>query len=187
MSKAVVGSFASIRWHLPLYPRSHSLPECQRICETTPDSFIQAANARAAQETPVIQEEPVETSEETSRPVWQYSPEVSTSYTAWQDADYAPQQQIAHSSENALPHDTGIGSTVPGYSYAEEDTPNPSQETAVLARDDPSMRFASSFTTFTTDPVQSKRLRDSTRPPSTSKRTHQSEGRTGSLRYGAEH
>ncbi|TWU79164.1 hypothetical protein ED733_008866 [Metarhizium rileyi] len=151
------------------------------------DSFIQAANARAAQETPVIQEEPVETSEETSRPVWQYSPEVSTSYTAWQDADYAPQQQIAHSSENALPHDTGIGSTVPGHSYAQEDTPNPSQETAGLARDDPSMSFASSFTTFTTDPVQSKRPRDSTSPSSTSKRTHQSEGRTGSLRYGAEH
>jgi hypothetical protein len=144
------------------------------------NSFLQAANARVARTTAVIHEPLVSTSEEISSCLGLKSSEDSTAYTAWQDADYALQQQIADSSEDALQHDTGAESSIPRYSYAEEDTPNPSQESAVLALNDPSMSFASSFTTFTTDPVQSKRSRDSISPPSTSKRTHRSEGRTDS-------
>jgi hypothetical protein len=144
------------------------------------NSFIQAANARTVQGTAAMQAELVETNEDVSGPLGLHPSEVSIGYSAWEDADYALQQQLADSSEDVPQRDPGVESTIPRYSYTEEDTPNPSQESAVLARDDPSISFASSFTTFTTGPMQPKRSRGSVSPPTTSKRSHQSEGRTDS-------
>ncbi|KID93590.1 hypothetical protein MAJ_10453, partial [Metarhizium majus ARSEF 297] len=143
------------------------------------NSFIQAANARAVQETSAMQVL-VKAGEEASGPLSLHPSEDKTVHTAWQDADYALQQQIANTSQHALQHEAGVESAIPRYSYAEEDTPNPSQQSAALALNDPSMSSASSFTTLTTDPVQPKRSRDSCSPPSTSKRTNPSQRRTAS-------
>ncbi|KHN98363.1 Ig domain protein group 2 domain protein [Metarhizium album ARSEF 1941] len=98
------------------------------------DSSIQAANAKVARSTASGHEEPEE----------------SAACTGWQDADCALQQQISDSSVDVQP-DTNAA---PQCMYAEEDTPNPCQESAVLALDGPPIGLASSFTTFATNAVQ---------------------------------
>ncbi|KAG8410642.1 hypothetical protein J3459_017024 [Metarhizium acridum] len=103
----------------------------------------------------------------------QSRPGDGSAYTAWQDADYALQQQIADGTDQQ--DDAEVATAVP-----REDSPKPSQEPALLVSDDPSISFESSFTTFTTDTAQPKRPRDSSSPPSSSKRNHPSQGQTPS-------
>ncbi|KIE02323.1 hypothetical protein MAJ_01981, partial [Metarhizium majus ARSEF 297] len=138
------------------------------------DSFIGAANTRATRSAAGIREAVAET-DGASALYTQYEPANRTEYSAWQDADYALQQQIADGSDHVLQNDAEVAGTVPRYLYPEQDSPNASQESAALAFDDPSMSFTSSFTTTTTDP---KRLRDSTTPPASSKRIHAFEGQS---------
>ncbi|EFY86789.1 hypothetical protein MAC_07193 [Metarhizium acridum CQMa 102] len=64
------------------------------------NSFIRAANAIPIQGTTVTQADLVETKEEVSGPLGLHPSEDNTVYTAWQDADYALQQQIADSSRS---------------------------------------------------------------------------------------
>ncbi|KID80835.1 hypothetical protein MAJ_11468, partial [Metarhizium majus ARSEF 297] len=115
------------------------------------NSFIQAANARAVKALAVIQQDDVERHEEAS-----YHPEMPemqrsedrSAHTGWKDADQTLQQPIAEDSQHILQDDTGAVAAAPQYLCTEGDSPNRSKESAVLACDDPSTSFASSFTTF---------------------------------------
>ncbi|KAG8413130.1 hypothetical protein J3459_015773 [Metarhizium acridum] len=139
------------------------------------NNFIRAANARADLATAAVQEDLAEIHHDISGPLELHDSQDPTAYTAWQDADYALQQQIADGTDQQ--DDAEVATAVP-----REDSPKPSQEPALLVSDDPSMSFESSFTTFTTDTAQPKRPRDSSSPPSSSKRNHPSQGQTAPAR-----
>lgn len=134
------------------------------------DAFIQAANTRAARMsamdpadvTGAYQEIPAPALHETRESV-----DLSGD-GAWQDADGALQQLMADGDDGPLQGETTV---IPRYLRAEEDSQKPGQESGRLEGDDPSLSFASSFTSFETETLRSKRPRQSLSPPTKPKRT----------------
>ncbi|KAG8415312.1 hypothetical protein J3458_009170 [Metarhizium acridum] len=114
------------------------------------NSFIQAANARATQAMPVVQEDVAETHEGLDDSPTPHDSRDDPAYMTRQDADDTLQQQLAFEDE------TEAIST-----YVDEGSPNSGQEL-----EPPTLSKA---------PTQ-KRSRHSTSPPSSSKRTLSSQG-----------
>ncbi|GJN78606.1 hypothetical protein PLIIFM63780_002115 [Purpureocillium lilacinum] len=135
-------------------------------------AFIQAANTRAAAAAAVDNAGVTVAYEETSASA---QPEAFESADpsecgAWQDADSVLQQLIAHVEGEPLQGEAET-TAMPRYLRAEEDSQNLSQDSGPRDHDDPSLSFASSFTSFDTGTLRSKRPRQSLSPPTKSKRT----------------
>ncbi|PNY27399.1 Uncharacterized protein TCAP_02660 [Tolypocladium capitatum] len=133
------------------------------------DTFIQAANMRTAPATTMDHADVSVACEETSAFAQHETFESAdpSACGAWQDADNALQELIANGEAEPL-QDEAETTAMPRYLRAEEDSQNLSQDSGPLDHDDPSLSFASSFTSFDTE---KKRPRHSVSPPTKSKRT----------------
>ncbi|KND86759.1 hypothetical protein TOPH_08623 [Tolypocladium ophioglossoides CBS 100239] len=134
------------------------------------DSFIQAANAKAAEAATMGQADVTGAYEETPAPHNMHEPVHGLDYGVWEDSGDTLQQQIADSSDCPRQGDADEAA-IPRYLCAQDDSQNPSQESALLDCDDPSLSFASSFTSFNTEQLRPKRPRQSLSLPANSKRT----------------
>ncbi|UNI16672.1 hypothetical protein JDV02_003088 [Purpureocillium takamizusanense] len=129
------------------------------------DTFIQTANMRTAPASTMDPAGVIVSCEETSTFAQHeiFESEDPSEYGAWQDADNALQELIAEGEAEA----TVMSRSLP----AEEDSQYLSQESGPLENDDPSLSFASSFTSFDIEALRSKRPRQSLSPPTKTKRT----------------
>jgi len=135
------------------------------MAERYRNGFIQAANTRAAAAAPINIVGVTVSYEESSASLESVD---SSEGGAWRDADHALQQLIA-GGEDELEGEADATVTVRSLP-AEEDSQYLSQESGPLENDEPSLSFASSFTSFDTEALRSKRHRQSSSPPSRSKR-----------------
>ncbi|KAJ6436190.1 glucose receptor git3 protein [Purpureocillium lavendulum] len=132
-------------------------------------TFIRAANTRAAPAATVGNAGVTVAYEETSASAQLEAFESAdpSECSAWQDADNALQQLIADGEGDGETLQGEAETTaVPRYLRAEEDSQNLSQDSGPQDHDDPSLSFASSFTSFDTE-TRSKRPRRSPSPPTT--------------------
>ncbi|GJN70045.1 hypothetical protein PLICBS_004097 [Purpureocillium lilacinum] len=144
----------------------------REMAERYRGAFIQAANTRAAPATTVDNAGVTAAHEETSASAQleALEPADPSERGAWQDADNVLQQLIADG-EGERPPGEAETTAMPRYLRAEEDSQNLSQDSGPRDHDDPSLSFASSFTSFDTETLRSKRPRQSLSPPTRSKRT----------------
>lgn len=130
------------------------------------DTFIQEANARAAQAQTVDTREhlsKVHGGSHTHGHVYR------SESTAWQDSHDDLQQYIAETYDEAH--------TTPTHRYTSDESQDPGQDPA-LGTDDPSISFMSSFTSgFSTDNTRPKRSRQSSSSPTQGSRSLKSRSR----------
>ncbi|RYP76456.1 hypothetical protein DL769_003622 [Monosporascus sp. CRB-8-3] len=120
--------------------------------------FIQEANARASQAGTATSQADLPETHEYEIPTRHGSIDPAP-YITFQDADDAPQQHIAHTSNYEL-QDDGEAVTIHSYLYSEDDSQEPGRE-SVAPGDDPSISFTSSLSA---DPSRAKRSRQSLSP-----------------------
>ncbi|PHH92805.1 hypothetical protein CDD83_4964 [Cordyceps sp. RAO-2017] len=137
------------------------------------DDFIHAANAKAAQAATINLADITRAQEDTAACRQIQESTGCLGCVASQDADNASQQQIGDSSD-CIPRGEAETSAIPRYLCAEDNPQDRSQESALLACDDLSPSLASSFTSFDTGHLRSKRSRQSRSPPAHSKRAQPS-------------
>jgi hypothetical protein len=136
------------------------------------ETLIQAANARASQAQQLATMKP--TSEIHDNDACGDGGHSETA--AWRDSHDDLQQHIAQCAENY--GDAGEAPTTPQHDYSSDESPDFGQNPAASGTDEPSMSFASSFTSnFSTDTARPKRSRQSVSSPTQESRSSKSRSR----------